>query len=135
MLFLVLFVLVRWLAPDLWRRAAYRCLWSRLIRVVSHRSVGKTSLMNQYVHRRFSNQYKATIGADFLTKEVMIEDKLVTLQVCCVGCLPGLELVHEELQPAETVDHKHDVIVWLLDLGHCWPGAVPELGCCVLPRR
>lgn len=44
-------------------------------------SVGKTSLMNQYVNKRFSSQYKATIGADFLTKEVMIEDKLVTLQV------------------------------------------------------
>lgn len=27
------------------------------------RSVGKTSLMNQYVNKRFSNQYKATIGA------------------------------------------------------------------------
>lgn len=26
--------------------------------------VGKTSLMNQYVNKRFSNQYKATIGAD-----------------------------------------------------------------------
>lgn len=24
--------------------------------------VGKTSLMNQYVNKRFSNQYKATIG-------------------------------------------------------------------------
>ena len=45
------------------------------------RSVGKTSLMNQFVHKRFSNQYKATIGADFLTKEIMIEDKLVTLQI------------------------------------------------------
>lgn len=44
-------------------------------------SVGKTSLMNQYVHKRFSNQYKATIGADFLTKEIMVDDKLVTLQI------------------------------------------------------
>ena len=24
------------------------------------------------MHKRFSNQYKATIGADFLTKEIMI---------------------------------------------------------------
>ncbi len=37
--------------------------------------------MNQYVNKRFTNQYKATIGADFLTKEIMIDDKLVTLQV------------------------------------------------------
>lgn len=43
--------------------------------------VGKTSLMNQYVNKKFSNQYKATIGADFLTKEVMVDDRLVTMQV------------------------------------------------------
>lgn len=43
--------------------------------------VGKTSLMNQYVNKKFSNQYKATIGADFLTKEVQVDDRLVTMQV------------------------------------------------------
>ncbi|CAN6999946.1 unnamed protein product [Brassica rapa subsp. trilocularis] len=31
--------------------------------------VGKTSLMNQFVNRKLSNQYKATIGADLLTKD------------------------------------------------------------------
>ena len=44
-------------------------------------SVGKTSLMNQYVNKKFSNQYKATIGADFLTKEVVVDDRLVTMQI------------------------------------------------------
>uniref|UniRef100_A0A6B2LJD6 Uncharacterized protein n=1 Tax=Arcella intermedia TaxID=1963864 RepID=A0A6B2LJD6_9EUKA len=43
--------------------------------------VGKTSLMNQYINKRFTNQYKATIGADFLTKEVMVDDRLVTMQI------------------------------------------------------
>jgi Ras-related protein Rab-7A len=37
--------------------------------------------MNQYVNKRFSTQYKATIGADFLTRDVMIDDRLVTMQV------------------------------------------------------
>lgn len=37
--------------------------------------------MNQYVNKRFSNQYKATIGADFLTKDIIIDEKLVSLQV------------------------------------------------------
>ncbi|KAK4777915.1 hypothetical protein SAY87_018102 [Trapa incisa] len=37
--------------------------------------------MNQYVHKKFSQQYKATIGADFVTKELQIDDKLVTLQI------------------------------------------------------
>ncbi|KAL9816859.1 Ras-related protein RABG3a [Arabidopsis thaliana] len=41
----------------------------------------KTSLMNQYVHKKFSMQYKATIGADFVTKELQIGEKLVTLQI------------------------------------------------------
>jgi len=49
--------------------------------ILGDSNVGKTSLMNQFVHKRFSNQYKATIGADFLTKEIMIDDKLVTLQI------------------------------------------------------
>ncbi|RHY23456.1 hypothetical protein DYB32_009195 [Aphanomyces invadans] len=44
-------------------------------------SVGKTSLMNQYVNQKFTNQYKATIGADFLTKEIMSDEKLVTMQI------------------------------------------------------
>jgi len=43
--------------------------------------VGKTSLMGQFVNQKFSHQYKATIGADFLTKEIIVDDKLVTLQV------------------------------------------------------
>lgn len=37
--------------------------------------------MNQYVQHRFSREYKATIGADFLTKELALDDRLVTLQV------------------------------------------------------
>jgi len=49
--------------------------------ILGDSGVGKTSLMYQYVNKKFSNQYKATIGADFLTKEVMVDEKLVTLQI------------------------------------------------------
>jgi len=55
--------------------------------ILGDSGVGKTSLMNQYVNKKFSNQYKATIGADFLTKEVMVDDKLVTLQIWDTGML------------------------------------------------
>ena len=37
--------------------------------ILGDSGVGKTSLMNQYVNKKFNTQYKATIGADFLTKE------------------------------------------------------------------
>lgn len=49
--------------------------------VLGDAGVGKTSLMNQYFNKRFSNQYKATIGAEFMSKDIMIDDKLVTLQI------------------------------------------------------
>ena len=34
--------------------------------ILGDSGVGKTSLMNQYVNKKFSNQYKATIGAGSL---------------------------------------------------------------------
>ena len=37
--------------------------------------------MNQYVNKKFNAQYKATIGADFLTKEVTVDDRLVAMQI------------------------------------------------------
>ena len=52
--------------------------------ILGDSGVGKTSLMNQYVNSKFSTQYKATIGADFLTKDIIIDNKLVTLQVSCL---------------------------------------------------
>ncbi|KVI04849.1 Small GTPase superfamily [Cynara cardunculus var. scolymus] len=36
---------------------------------------------NKYVHKRFSQQYKATIRADFVTKELQIDDNIVTIQI------------------------------------------------------
>ncbi|OJJ68194.1 hypothetical protein ASPBRDRAFT_133696 [Aspergillus brasiliensis CBS 101740] len=48
--------------------------------ILGDSGVGKTSLMNQYVNKKFSASYKATIGADFLTKEVLVDDRLVTMQ-------------------------------------------------------
>jgi len=49
--------------------------------ILGNSSVGKTCIMNQYVNKKFSSKYRVTIGADFLTKEIMIDDKLVTIQI------------------------------------------------------
>ncbi|KAH8120251.1 small GTPase superfamily [Phellopilus nigrolimitatus] len=46
--------------------------------ILGDSGVGKTSLMNQYVNKRFSNQYKATIGADLRS---WWTDRLVTMQL------------------------------------------------------
>jgi hypothetical protein len=42
---------------------------------------GTSSLTHPQVNKKFSASYKATIGADFLTKEVLVDDRLVTMQV------------------------------------------------------
>uniref|UniRef100_A0A671MH12 Ras-related protein Rab-7a-like n=1 Tax=Sinocyclocheilus anshuiensis TaxID=1608454 RepID=A0A671MH12_9TELE len=62
--------------------------------ILGDSGVGKTSLMNQYVNKKFSNQYKATIGADFLTKEVMVDDRLVTMQVEMTGYFSKISVIH-----------------------------------------
>ena len=74
--------------------------------ILGDSGVGKTSLMNQYVNKKFSNQYKATIGADFLTKEVRTlnigsslnvfkyyqnQYKLTLLVHFCVRFLPNVD--------------------------------------------
>lgn len=40
--------------------------------------VGKTTIMTQYVQHKVSSGYKATIGADFLTKEVVMVDGFIS---------------------------------------------------------
>ncbi|XP_019089943.1 PREDICTED: ras-related protein RABG3a-like isoform X2 [Camelina sativa] len=57
-----------------------------LLKVIVLGDSGYMCLLNwvnffRYVHKKFSLQYKATIGADFVTKELQIGEKLVTLQI------------------------------------------------------
>ena len=53
-------------------------------------SVGKTSLMQRFINRKFISQYKTTIGADFSSKDILIEDKATTLQVSVKNSSLGL---------------------------------------------
>eukprot|EP01130_Rhizamoeba_saxonica_P000333 TRINITY_DN1030_c0_g2_i1.p1 TRINITY_DN1030_c0_g2~~TRINITY_DN1030_c0_g2_i1.p1 ORF type:complete len:210 (+),score=52.90 TRINITY_DN1030_c0_g2_i1:50-679(+) len=49
--------------------------------VLGESGVGKTSLLVRYVDGKFSLQTKSTIGADFLSKQLEIDDQGVTLQI------------------------------------------------------
>ncbi|XP_067832293.1 ras-related protein Rab-7a-like [Heptranchias perlo] len=49
--------------------------------LLGNSGVGKSALMNQYINKHYTNLYKATIGADFLTKDIVSDNKNVTLQV------------------------------------------------------
>uniref|UniRef100_A0A7S4KMQ1 Ras-related protein Rab-7b n=1 Tax=Paramoeba aestuarina TaxID=180227 RepID=A0A7S4KMQ1_9EUKA len=49
--------------------------------VLGESGVGKTSLLLRYVSNKFTIATKSTIGTDFLTKQIDVNDKVVTLQI------------------------------------------------------
>jgi len=49
--------------------------------VLGDASVGKTSVLNQFVNRDFSAQYRPTIGSDLIARQVEIDEVLMTLQI------------------------------------------------------
>lgn len=49
--------------------------------VIGDSGVGKTSLIQVFEHAKFSAAFKPTIGADFSNKEVIVDDRMVTLQI------------------------------------------------------
>lgn len=44
-------------------------------------SVGKTSIITRFMYDHFDNTYQATIGIDFLSKTMYLEDRIVRLQL------------------------------------------------------
>ncbi|XP_024019859.1 F-box/WD-40 repeat-containing protein At3g52030-like isoform X2 [Morus notabilis] len=44
-------------------------------------SVGKTSIITRFMYDKFDNTYKATIGINFLSKTMYLEDRTVRLQL------------------------------------------------------
>ena len=49
--------------------------------ILGDSGVGKTTLLQQYVHNKASTNTKPTIGADFSKKEIQIDGQVVTLQI------------------------------------------------------
>lgn len=48
---------------------------------LGEQSVGKTSLITRFMYDTFDNTYQATIGIDFLSKTMFLEDRTVRLQL------------------------------------------------------
>jgi len=48
-------------------------------------AVGKTSLMQRFVNDKFSHSYNVTIGVDFLTKQLQIDDTHVRILIWDIG--------------------------------------------------
>lgn len=77
-------------------------------------------LTSYQVNKKFSASYKATIGADFLTKEVMVDDRLVTMQV---RRSLQIDTLCQDLNRPPS------------DMGHCRPRTLSITRCSILPGR
>jgi Ras-related protein Rab-7A len=65
-------------APNL--EMGHRCVLLKTV-LLGASGVGKTTLLSQYCHAEFTAHYKATIGADFSTKDIEYEGRVITLQI------------------------------------------------------
>lgn len=77
------------------------------------------------VNKKFSASYKATIGADFLTKEVLVDDRLVTMQV-----RPSLTRPPQN----PTTQRQFADVMEQIALGYSRTREVPIVRRCVLQR-
>jgi len=84
-------------------------------------SVGKTSLLHQYVHKTFYEDYRTTLGASILTKVVAVDKTPLKLQVRLSAPLPPR-------QPCPQMPGAVPVPFSALDMGHGGTGAIPVHG-------
>jgi len=61
--------------PNVLPRAKYKLVF------LGDESVGKTSIITRFMYDHFDDTYQATIGIDFLSKTMYLEDRVVRLQL------------------------------------------------------
>ena len=63
--------------------------------IVGPSAVGKTSLLNRFVHNEYALKYKLTIGVDFLTKSIEYQpSKSVKLHIWDIGGQERFKFLH-----------------------------------------
>ncbi|XP_074165082.1 ras-related protein Rab-7b isoform X2 [Sminthopsis crassicaudata] len=53
--------------------------------IIGALGVGKTSLLHQYVHKTFYEDYQTTLGASILSKVIMVDNTTLKLQIWDTG--------------------------------------------------
>lgn len=48
---------------------------------LGNQSVGKTSMIHRFIYDSFDDNYQATIGIDFMSQKVYVEDKIIVLNL------------------------------------------------------
>ncbi|XP_064000270.1 ras-related protein Rab-6A isoform X3 [Pogoniulus pusillus] len=85
---------------------------------LGEQSVGKTSLITRFMYDSFDNTYQATIGIDFLSKTMYLEDRTIRLQLWDTA---GQERFRS-LIPSYIRDSAAAVVVYDITSRYFWGG-------------
>lgn len=67
--------------------------------IVGALGVGKTSLLHQYVHKTFFEEYQTTLGASILSKMIILDNTTLKLQVLMAVSWHLMLLIQSPLKP------------------------------------
>merc|ERR1712112_389047 len=82
---------------------------------LGEQSVGKTSLITRFMYDSFDNTYQATIGIDFLSKTMYLEDRTVRLQLWdTAGQERFRSLIPSYIRDSTVAVVVYDVIIMLV---------------------
>nr|XP_010941191.1 ras-related protein RABH1b isoform X3 [Elaeis guineensis] len=82
-------------------------------------SVGKTSIITRFMYDKFDNTYQATIGIDFLSKTMYLEDRTVRLQLWdTAGQERFRSLIPSYIRDSSVAVIVYDVASMFLPHGH-----------------
>lgn len=81
---------------------------SEKIVLIGEASTGKTSLVNRFIHDKFSSNSEATIGAIFINKTITVDDQEIRLEIWDTG---GSEK-YRSLAPMYFRDARAAIIVF-----------------------
>jgi len=78
-------------------------------------SVGKTSIITRFMYDKFDTTYQATIGIDFLSKTMYLEDRTVRLQLWdTAGQERFRSLIPSYIRDSSVAVIVYDVARWAL---------------------
>mmetsp|Transcript_2093 Transcript_2093/g.4284 ORF Transcript_2093/g.4284 Transcript_2093/m.4284 type:complete len:115 (-) Transcript_2093:1371-1715(-) len=92
------------------------------VKVVTHgpSTGGKTSLLRRYVQNFFTDGFKSTIGADFLTKNVSLPEGKCLLSIYDTAGqerFHAMSKVHPMQAKADTILRPYTVVLIIMFLG------------------
>uniref|UniRef100_A0A8C1HHV4 RAB6A, member RAS oncogene family n=1 Tax=Cyprinus carpio carpio TaxID=630221 RepID=A0A8C1HHV4_CYPCA len=94
---------------------------------LGEQSVGKTSLITRFMYDSFDNTYQATIGIDFLSKTMYLEDRTIRLQLWdTAGQERFRSLIPSYIRDSAAAVVVYDITSAAAALGHSRTGALPQ---------